>query len=133
MAADGIAVRLWGAHLSFDRQASHLNAMPPRSLGLRPLPFNSLWNQPGSSGVDMFLQPPESWMANINFIHPAAPTVGRVLSSLPVTLARSVVVIPCRLVDDCPWWANFAARGGPGVRHTERVLGFLLVAVDHSC
>ena len=133
LAADRLAVRLWGAHLSFDRQASHLNAMPPRSLGLRPLPFNSLWNQPGSSGVDMFLQPPASWMANINFIHPAVPTVGRVLSFLPVTLARSVVVIPCRLVDDCPWWANFAARGSPGVLHTERVLGFLVVAVDHSC
>ena len=132
-AANQLALRLWASPLSFDRQASHLNAMPPRSLGLPPLPFNSLWNQPGSSGVDMFLQPMQSWRSNINFIHPAAPTIGRVLTFLPVTSSRAVVVIPCRLVDACPWWANFAAAGGPGVRHTLRLLDFLVVAVDHTC
>ena len=133
LAADRIATRLWAAPLSFDRQASHLNVMPPRSLGRPPLPFNSLWNQPGSSGVDMFLQPVASWQGNINFIHPAAPTIGRVLSFLPATSSRSVVVIPCRFVDNCPWWSTFTVAGGPGVRHSERLLDFLVVAVDHSC
>ena len=133
LAAERAAIRLWGSAPSFDRQASHINVMPPRSLGRHPLPFNSLWNQPGSDGVDMFLQPAASWQAHINFIHPAAPTTGRVLSFLPATSSRSVVVIPCRLADNCPWWSTFTMPGGPGVRHSERVLGFLVVAVDHSC
>ena len=55
-AADRLAVRLWGRRLSFDRQASHLNRMPPPGMG-PPLPYNALWNQPDCAGVDMFLQP----------------------------------------------------------------------------
>ena len=81
----------------------------------------------------MFLQPVESWRAHINFIHPATPTVGRVLSFLPATASRSVVVIPVRLVDDCPWWGTFVSPGGPGVLAVERLLGFLVAALDHSC
>ena len=85
LAADDHAIRLWRSPLSlaFDRQASHLNAMPPRALGRCPLPFNSFWAQPGSSGVDMFLQPLTSWQAHVNFIYLAIPTVAWPRARLP--------------------------------------------------
>ena len=129
--ANTLAWRLWDAYISFDRMASHLNAMPPASWGVKQLPFNSLWNQPGSSGVDMFVQPPESWQSHINFIHPAAPTVGRVLSFLPATGARAIVVIPTRLVTGVAWWSNMTRIGGPGVVSTRQLDGFLIFAINH--
>ena len=129
--ASRVAVSLWGRALSFDRQASHLNVMPPRSWQRPPLPFNSLWHQPGSSGVDMFLQPPSSWRQHINFVHPATPTIGRLLTFLPTTGARTVIVIPVRVATGRPWWANLTRRGAPGVISVRRTFGFLVVAVDH--
>ena len=131
IAADKLALNTWGKRISFDRQASHLNAMPPQELGYR-LPFNALWHQPNCSGVDMFLQPTSSWQAHINFIHPARPTVGRVLTFLPATLSRTIVVIPLRVADGSQWWSNLTRLGGPGVVHITTEGDFLIVAVDHS-
>jgi len=131
LAADAMAVRLWGANLSFDRQASHTNAMPPQGWGPR-LPYNALWNQPGCAGVDMFLQPLASWREHVNFIHPAMPTIGRVLTFLPATQSRAVVVFPERLADAAAWWSNLARVGAPGVLRVRRHLGFLVLALDHS-
>ena len=128
--ADTLAQRFWGRSISFDRQATHLNAMPPSSMGAR-LPFNSLWNQPGSSGVDMFVQPVQSWQENINFVHPAAPTTGRLLTFLPATGAHTVVVFPS-LLRVTAWWSPWTFPGGPGVLHVGELDGFVIVIVDHS-
>ena len=79
----------------------------------------------------MFLQPARSWRQHVNFIHPAAPTLGRVFSFLPSVAARSVVVFNAVLADGA-WWANMARVGGLGVRSVRRVYGFVVVALDHS-
>ena len=129
-AANNIAVSTWGRPISFDRQASHLNVMPPPGMG-PSLPFNSLWHQPGSHGVDMFLQPRWSWQSHINFIHPARPTVGRVLAFLPATASRAVVVFPAYLASGA-WWSPYASVGGPGIVHSVTLNSFLILAVDHS-
>ena len=50
LAADWVAVHLWGSGLSFDRQASHLNAMPPRSLGRPPCRLTPSGTSPGCRG-----------------------------------------------------------------------------------
>jgi hypothetical protein len=128
--ANTMARQQWGRGISFDRMASHLNAMPPPGMGAR-LPFNSLFLQPGSSGADMFLQPPSCWQREINFIHPPAPATGRVLTFLPSVRARAVVVIPLR---DCMthWWSNWLRCGSPGVAATGESAGFLIVVIDHS-
>ena len=73
--ANTLAWRLWDRFISFDRQASHLNAMPPLGMGDH-LPYNALWHQPGCYGVDMFLQDARSYAKHINFIHPASTTIG---------------------------------------------------------
>ena len=127
--ANELSLRVWGDELSFDRQASHLNVMPPGSS--RSLPFNALWQQPGCQGVDMFAQPRESWQRHLNFIHPARPTTGRVLSFLPFVGARAIVVFPAGL-DTGSWWANWARSGGPGVLVRITVESFVILAVDHS-
>ena len=129
-AAQDAALAAWGRPISFDRQASHLNAMPPEGWGPR-LPFNALWLQPGCYGVDMFLQPPSSWQRHVNFIHPAEPTIGRVLAFLPSTMARAIVVFPAELSAGA-WWANWARVGGPGVLAVRYVRGFLVLTVDHA-
>ena len=127
--ANELALRVWGLELSFDRQASHLNVMPPGAA--KKLPFNALWQQPGCQGVDMFAQPRESWRSHINFIHPARPTTGRVLTFLPFVQARAVVVFPLHM-DVGMWWSNWARRGGPGVLVRIVVEEFVVLAVDHS-
>ena len=129
-AANDLALSTWGRPISFDRQASHLNAMPPRGLGPR-LPFNSLWHQPGSHGVDMFLQPASSWQRHINFVHPSRPTIGRVLTFLPATGCRAIVVFPAALAH-AHWWATYATAGSPGVVSVFTVDAFVILAVDHS-
>ena len=127
--ANELALQLWGSPISFDRQASHTNVMPP---GPRTkLPFNARWHQPGCAGVDMFLQPRSSWTRHVNFVHPAAPTAGRVFAFLPFTRARTIVVVPTPSTVGC-WWSAWARRGGPGVVAWLTTQGFTVVAVDHS-
>ena len=45
-AANQLALRLWASPLSFDRQASHLNAMPPAHWGCRPSPSTLFGTNP---------------------------------------------------------------------------------------
>ena len=127
-----MAVRLWGRGLSFDRQASHLNVMPTPELGMGdPLPYNALWLQPGCDGVDMFLQDAFSYGKHINFVHPATPTTSRVLTFLPSTRSRAVVVIP----EDYTygrWWSAWTMLGGPGVVARTVVERFVVLGLDHS-
>ena len=129
--ANRMARRAWGRQLSFDRQASSANAMPPRGMGER-LPFNARWHQPGCQGVDMFLQPVWSWRQHINYVYPAEPTTGRVLTFLQEVRARAVVVCKAGHASG-KWWSNFVRRSGPGVVESKLLSGFLLTAVDHSC
>ena len=128
--AQHLALVHWGTPISFDRQASHINVMPPPGWG-PPLPFHSRWLQPGSHGVDMFLQPRRSWMQHVNFIHPAEPTLPRVVTFLPQTCARSIVVFP-EGRQHSQWWSSWVSDDGPGVVTTEVVAGFRIVVVDHS-
>ena len=129
--ANNMAVRHFGRGVSFDRQATHMNVMPPPGMG-PPLPFNARWHQPGCAGVDMFLQPVASWRAHVNYIYPAAPTTGRVFTFLREVGARAIVVCKADLADSA-WWANYTREGGPGVLQSRWYLGFLITAVDHSC
>ena len=128
--AQQLAIETWGLPISFDRQASHLNVMPPEGQG-PALPFNSRWLQPGSAGVDMFLQPLASWARHINFIHPAAPTLARVVTFLPRTYSRSIVVSPINLVRN-QWWSSWVTPGSPGVVTTTSVDSFFVVVLDYS-
>ena len=129
-AADEMARRIWGSPISFDRQTSHLNAMPPIGMGDR-LPYNTLWHQPGCYGVDMFLQDARSYARHINFIHPAEPTTGRVFTFLPSVRARAVIVIPARTATG-QWWYTWTLLGGHNVVERQLVQGFIVLAVDHS-
>ena len=128
--ADRLARVQWGAPLSFDRMATHLNAMPPRGWGPQ-LPFNSLFVQPGSHGVDMFLQPRSSWQRELNFVHPPEPAIGRVLTFLPSVAARAVVVFPANFRRE-RWWTNLSRVGSPGVVSSSLFQGFLIIVIDHS-
>ena len=130
LAANKAAVDTWGRGLSFDRQASHLNVMSPPGLGPK-LRFNSLWLQPGSAGVDMFLQPRACWRREINFIHPARPTIGRTLTFVRNIGARAVIVFPISGRQSA-WWTVWTEPGGPGVVMSFTTGGFRVVVVDHS-
>ena len=127
--ANRAARRTWGRDLSFDRQATHLNVIPPSGMGAK-LKFNSLWLQPGSAGVDMFIQPRASWQSEINFIHPAAPTIGRTLTFVQEIGARAVIVFPASL-GLAAWWSPWSTPNGPGVVESFLAGGFRVVVVDH--
>ena len=128
-AADRLATQLWSRPLSFDRMATNLNAVVSPSTRVR-LPFNSRWLQPGSSGVNVFVQPPSEWAQHINFLHPPTPMIGRVLSFLPATRSRSIVVFP-ETVGRGHWWSPWTQLGQHGVVATSVTCGFVLLAVDH--
>ena len=76
----------------------------------------------------MFLQPPSSWQRNVNFVHPAAPTVGRTLAFVVAVQARTIVVVPVSDVTTS-WWAAGVQLGGPGVICSEVVDGFMVAAI----
>lgn len=78
----------------------------------------------------MFLQDAFSFAKHINFIHPAAPTVGRVLTFLPTMQCRAVVVTPIASTF-AHWWSNWALPGGPGVADRQVVDGFVILGLDH--
>ena len=79
----------------------------------------------------MFAQPLASWRAHINFVHPAAPTVGRVLTFIPSVAARAVVVIPATSAR-YQWWSALTLVGAPGLLSSGVVNGFLVLAYDHT-
>lgn len=125
--ANAIAIRLWRRPISFDRAASHGNAMPPDP-SLPPLPFNSRHFTPGTSGVDMFLQ--TNWRQHINYVFPPSPVVGRLLGFLPSTRSRSIVIF--REPVASTWWTPMTSPNAAGVVGSYRKNGFRIVAIDHS-
>ena len=103
--ADRVARTIWGSPITFDRAASAANALPG-------LPFNSLWPQPGSAGVDLFAQ--DDWEHHINFIHVPFATLPRLLAFLPTTNSRAVVLAP---MIHGRSWSHKILPGAPGFVH----------------
>ena len=126
VAANRMAWSLWRRPLSFDRAASNLTAI---SVSGRRLPFNSYYEQPGSNGVDMFMQR-HSWPEHINYVYPPLPTLGRLITFLPSTAARSIVVFPSPAPVE--WWSYAVRPDSVGVKRSIVVSGFHVVAFDFS-
>ena len=103
--ANDMAMALWGKPLTFDRAASANNAIPG-------LPFNSLWPQPGSAGIDLFEQ--TDWHLHINFVHVPFSLLARLLAFLPSTKSRAVVLTP---VIHGRTWMHKTLPGAPGFVH----------------
>ena len=125
-AANKMAVEIWRAGLSFDQAASRRSSV---RVDGRRLPFNAYCMQPGASGVDTF-RCWQSWITNINFVHPPAPMVGRLASFLPSTRARVVLVIPAPLGQ--AWWHYAIQPSAAGFRGQIVILGFLVTAFDFA-
>ena len=125
-AANRMALTLWGTPLSFDRAASNHSAITVHG---KQLPFNSFYAQPGASGTDMFLQL-HSWPWHVNFVYPPAPTLGRLITFLPSTKARSIVVFP--LPAPKAWWSYAVQPTSEGVVATTEVGGFRVIACDFT-
>ena len=66
------------------------------------LPFNAFCWQPWASGVDTFLQH-QSWIQNKNYVNPPKPMTGRMVTFLPYTRARSILVLPLPVGN--AWWS----------------------------
>lgn len=103
--ANKVARRLWGRPLEFDRAASAKNALP----GMK---FNSLWPQPGSSGVDLFEQ--QDWHRYINFVHLPFAQIQRLLAFLPTTRSKVAVLVP---MIHARVWTPKTLPGAPGFVH----------------
>ena len=103
--ANDMALSLWGRPLTFDRAASANNALPG-------LPFNSLWPQPGSAGIDLFEQ--KDWQSQINFVHVPFSVLPRLLAFLPTTQSKAVVLAP---VIHGRTWMHKTLPGAPGFVH----------------
>ena len=123
-AANGLVVRLWKSGLSFDQMASHLTNV---SVEGERLPYNSFCFQAGAAGVDTFTQW-VSWRSNINYVYPPAPMTGRLLTFLPSTESRAIVVVPLPI--PCAWWTYALSQSAKGVVAQSRVDGFLITAFD---
>ena len=122
--ANHLAIELWGSALSFDQAASHRSAV---RINGRPLPFNAMCFQPLASGVDMF-RCLDSWRCNINYVFPPRPMIGRLLSFLPTTGARTIVALEAPVQNS--WWSYTLQRHSPGLVASRRVLRFKLFAFD---
>lgn len=121
-----IALRVWGRPMSFDQAASHLSTI---KIGGTKLPFNAFCLQPGAHGVDMFLQH-QSWVQNINFVHPPKPMTGRLLSFLQSTRSRSIVTFPTRKTT--AWWSYMTEPNAEGLIEKQSAFGFTILAYDFS-
>jgi hypothetical protein len=122
--ADKLARRLWGTGLSFDQAASHRTAIWVRGHRLR---FNAVCYQPGADGVDMFSRI-QSWAGQVNYVFPPAPMVGRLITFLPSTRARSIVVIPLPVPH--AWWSFAVQSGARGLVDRAEICGFAVFAFD---
>ena len=125
-AADALARELWGTGLSFDQAASHRSAV--RVAGRR-LPFNAMCFQPQAAGVDMF-RCKHSWIANVNYVFPPTPMIGRLITFLPSTRAKAIVALRAPVVNE--WWSYAVQPHSPGLLATRGVGGFRLFAFDFS-
>ena len=124
--ADKLALRLWGRGLSFDQAASHKSVIKPHG---RALPFNAVCFQPNAEGIDMF-RCLDSWAHNINYVFPPAPMTGRLITFLPSTAARTIVVLP--LPVKSAWWSYAVLPGAKGLIHRSQAHGFAVLAFDFS-
>lgn len=122
--ANELAIRLWHAPISFDQAASHMSRI---RIDGRPLPFNAFCHQPGAQGVDMFHQL-QSWRENVNFVYPPAPMLGRLVTFLPVTEARTILAFPAPLPQ--AWWSFATQPGARGVAFSGEAHGFAVIAFD---
>ena len=118
-AANAAAIRTWGRGLSFDRQASHINVMPPPASAPSYALICSGYNQ-----VQL------AWICSSNHV----PVGAEKLTSFTRTLifvhnmgARAVVVFPAQVLHSA-WWSQL---GGPGVIQSFSVGGLRVVVVDH--
>ena len=124
--ANRIAQELWGKQLSFDQAASHRSAVV---IGGSRLPFNAFCMQPGAAGVNMFRNL-GSWRRNINYVYPPSPMTGRLLTFLPQTRAKSMVVFPSP--EGSKWWSYAVQKHSAGVVKSVSAHGFKIVAFDFS-
>ena len=122
--ANELAIRLWHEPISFDQAASHISRI---SINGRPLPFNAFCYQPGAQGVDMFQQL-QSWRENVNFVYPPAPMLGRLVTFLPATEARTILVFPTPRPQ--AWWSFAVLTGARGVVFSGEAHGFAIIAFD---
>ena len=125
-AANKMAIDLWGSALSFDQAASHLSAI---SVGGKTLPFNAFCHQPRACGVDMFSQW-SSWANNINYVYPPRPMLGRTVTFLPTTRAKSILVFKQPM--PVSWWSFAVKPGAPGLVDSVIKHGFYMIAFDFS-
>ena len=124
--ANSMARRLWGHPLSFDQAASHRTAIWVEG---RQLPFNAICFQPGACGVDLFTSR-RSWLHQVNYVYPPVPIIGRLLSFLPSTLAKAVVVMRGRIPS--AWWTYMVLPGAPGLIESRSSGGYSIFAFDFS-
>lgn len=125
-AANNLAIRMWGAGLSFDQAASHLTAVTVSGV---TLPFNAFCVQPGASGIDMF-RCLQSWRCNINYVFPPAPMTGRLLTFLPTTKARVIVALKLPIAN--AWWSYTLQPHSAGLIASHRTHGFKIFAFDFA-
>lgn len=87
----------WGP-FSFDRFADHANRQHGHA---GPLPFNSLYACPGSSGLDAFAQ---VWsQTSVHWCHPPAQLIGRLWQFMRVhAIQRAVLLLP--VWPSAIWW-----------------------------
>ena len=116
----------WRAPISFDQAASHRSAIEVNGA---TLPFNAFCMQPNACGVDMFSQW-QSWLDNINYVYPPKPMTGRLITFLPTTRARAIVVFqgPVPHV----WWSFAVQPDAYGVVTSISAIGFTVVLFDFS-
>ena len=75
----------------------------------------------------MFLQA-GSWRHHINYVYPPTPVLGRLVTFLPMTQARTIVV--CALPMPPAWWSYAIAPGADGVVAFTEKDGFRITALD---
>ena len=121
---DRLANERWGRHISFDQMASHRSSI---RICNRALPFNASCWQPGAQAVDSFMQW-KSWADNVNYVYPPTPMIGRLVTFLPSTNSRAIVVFP--RATRSSWWSFAVQRHSDGVCAVRQFEGFTVVVFD---
>ena len=124
--ANTLALIAWREPLSFDQAASHRSAIEIEGV---QLPFNAYCMQPNASGVDMFAQW-HSWTDNINYVFPPRPMTGRLITFLPTTKSRAVVVFKGPVPP--AWWSFAVQPGAHGVVTSTCAAEFIVILFDFS-
>lgn len=103
--------------LTWDRFASAANHLPG-------LPYNSLYMDPTSAGVDALSQPAACWRRHLNWLNPPWRLILKTLVKVRETRARAVLLAP--VWRTAPWWPMLVAmlRAPPLVLTRRRPLLF---------